>query len=111
MPQSFEKYLLNLNKKILIISDANFNFNSQLILRNEIISNKSVFYINNDIQYGSKYISKRMLDIFSILLFSVILIPVALITYLYILIIDLLTLESCRHQALIVRSEIFYYWG
>ena len=35
----------------------------QLIYRNEMISNKSVFYINNDIQYGSKYISKRLLDI------------------------------------------------
>ena len=88
IPQTFEKYLLNLNKKILIISDTNFNFNSQLILRNEIISNKSVFYINNDIQYGSKYISKRILDIFSIFLFSIILIPLALITYLYILIIS-----------------------
>ena len=59
-----------------------------MILRNEIISNKSVFYINNDIQYGSKYILKRILDIFSILIFSMILLPVGLITYLYILFIS-----------------------
>jgi len=59
-----------------------------MILRNEIISNKSVFYINNDIQYGSKYILKRILDIFSILIFSIILLPVGLITYLYILFIS-----------------------
>ena len=88
IPLEFEKYLLNLNKKILIISNLDFKFNSQMILRNEIISNKSVFYINNDIQYGSKYILKRILDIFFILIFSVILLPVAIITYSYILIIS-----------------------
>jgi len=88
IPLEFEKYLLNLNKKILIISNSDFKFNSQMILRNEIISNKSVFYINNDIQYGSKYILKRILDIFFILIFSVILLPVAIITYSYILIIS-----------------------
>ena len=88
IPLEFEKYLLNLNKKVLIISNSDFKFNSQMILRNEIISNKSVFYINNDIQYGSKYILKRILDIFSILIFSLILLPVGLITYLYILFIS-----------------------
>ena len=63
-------------------------FNSQLIMRNEIISNKSVFYINNDIQYGSRYISKRILDIFFILVLSIILLPIALLTYVYILLIS-----------------------
>ena len=88
IPLEFEKYLLNLNKKILIISNPDFMFNSQLIMRNEIISNKSVFYINNDIQYGSRYISKRILDIFFILVLSIILLPIALLTYVYILLIS-----------------------
>ena len=84
----FEKYLLNLNKKLLIITDSNFQFNSNLILRSEIIANKSVFYINNDIQYGSKYISKRFLDLMLIVIFSPVLILISFLTYLYILIID-----------------------
>ena len=84
----FEKYLLNLNKKILVISNLSFQFNSPMILRNEIISKKSVFYINNDIQYGSKYISKRILDIFSIILLSIVFLPIAILTYFYILIIS-----------------------
>ena len=84
----FEKYLLNLNKKLLIITDSNFQFNSNLILRSEIIANKSVFYINNDIQYGSKYISKRFLDLILIVIFSPVLILISFLTYLYILIID-----------------------
>ena len=88
IPINFERYLLNLNKKILIITDTEFQFNTQLIYRNEMISNKSVFYINNDIQYGSKYISKRLLDIIFIILFGVVFIPVALLTSLYILILD-----------------------
>ena len=86
--KEFEKYLLNLNKKILIITESDFKFNSQLILRNEVISNKSVFYINNDIQYGSKYISKRILDISLIILFSFIFIPICIFTIVYILLLD-----------------------
>ena len=88
LSKDFEKYLLNLNKKILIVAELDFKFNSQLIHRNEVLSNKSVFYINNDIQYGSKYISKRILDISFIILFSFIFIPVALLTVLYIFLLD-----------------------
>ena len=47
-----------------------------------------MFYINNDIQYGSKYISKRILDIFSIILLSIVFLPIAILTYFYILIIS-----------------------
>ena len=72
----------------LIVAELDFKFNSQLIHRNEVLSNKSVFYINNDIQYGSKYISKRILDISFIILFSFIFIPVALLTVLYIFLLD-----------------------
>ena len=86
--KDFEKYILNINKKILIITEADFKFNSKLILRNEVLSNKSVFYINNDIQYGSKYISKRILDISLIILFSFIFIPITIITLVYIFLLD-----------------------
>jgi hypothetical protein len=44
IPLDFEKYLLNLNKKLLVIADSNFQFNTNLILRSEVIANKSVFY-------------------------------------------------------------------
>ena len=88
IPKSFEKYLLNLNKKILLVTDNNFKFNSQMIFRNEVISNKSVFYINNDIQYGSRYISKRILDISVIIFFSILFIPVSIITMLYLFFLD-----------------------
>ena len=88
IPKSFEKFVLNLNKKVLLITDNNFKFNSQMIFRNEVISNKSVFYINNDIQYGSRYISKRFLDIFVIMFFSLLFIPVSIITMLYLFFLD-----------------------
>ncbi len=86
--KEFEKFMLNVNKKILIISDLNFKFRSQIIVRNEIISNKSIFYINNDIQYGSRYISKRILDILLIFIFSILLIPLFLISIIFISILD-----------------------
>ena len=79
---------MNVNKKILIISDLNFKFRSQIIVRNEIISNKSIFYINNDIQYGSRYISKRILDIFLIILFSIIFAPILIFSVITIVILD-----------------------
>ena len=60
---AFEDYLLNLNKKILIIADNNFKLNNFIIKREEEISNKKVIYINTDIQYGSRFILKRILDI------------------------------------------------
>ena len=61
---TLEKYLINLNKKILLISDENMRFDSNFIYRSEILEQKYLTYFNNDIQYGSKYILKRMMDIF-----------------------------------------------
>ena len=58
-----EDYLVNLNKKILIISKNKINFNNYFINRSEEISGYLLTYFNNDIQYGSKYILKRALDI------------------------------------------------
>ena len=88
LEKDFEKFLLNVNKKVLIVADLDFKFKSQIIVRNEIISNRSVFYLNNDIQYGSKYISKRILDISLIVLFSIFFLPIALLSFILIYVLD-----------------------
>ena len=88
LPDNFMKYLTNLNKKILIIADADFTFKTNIIYRSERISNKEVIYLNNDIQYGSSYIGKRFLDIFCLIFFSVIYLPIALLATIYIFFLD-----------------------
>lgn len=84
----FEKYILNINKKILLISDKNLELNSKFIFRHTFISNKNLLYINNDIQYGSKYILKRVTDILLTLLITPVLLPVIILSSLYIFILD-----------------------
>ena len=86
--KNFESYLLNLNKKILLISENAFNFNSIFLHRSEKIANNHLAYINNDIQYGSKFILKRILDLTVTFIFLPILLVVSLITNLFILITD-----------------------
>ena len=54
-----EEYLINLNKKILLISKEDIIFNSYFISRNEELGGYQLTYFNNDIQYGSKYIEKK----------------------------------------------------
>jgi lipopolysaccharide/colanic/teichoic acid biosynthesis glycosyltransferase len=88
IPDNFIKYLINLNKKILIIADSDFKFQTNLIYRFKRISNKNLFYLNNDIQYGSSYIAKRLLDLSCLVLFSVIYIPIGLVASFYILLRD-----------------------
>ena len=75
---SLEKYLVNLNKKILLISDENMRFNNNFIYRSEVLEQKYLTYFNNDIQYGSKYILKRMMDIFFSFAILIITFPVIL---------------------------------
>ena len=58
-----ENYLINLNKKVLIISTCRVDFKNYFINRSENVDNFYLTYFNNDIQYGSKYILKRVLDI------------------------------------------------
>ena len=82
--KSFENYLLNLNKKILLISENEFNFSSIFLFRAQKIANNNIAYINNDIQYGSKYILKRVLDIVISLMALVLLFLLILLIYLYI---------------------------
>lgn len=88
IPKEFESYLLNLNKKILIIADKSFKFNNFLIKREEEINDKKVIYINTDIQYGSRFIIKRILDIIISILLMLILLPILLATAVYIYFLD-----------------------
>ena len=80
----FETYLLNLNKKILIISNDNFKFSSVVISRITRVANNNIIYINNDIQYGSRYILKRVLDIFLTLILSPILLSIFILSNLFV---------------------------
>ena len=61
--EEFEKYLINLNKKVLIISYKKIQFNNNFLYREELIDKFRLVYFNNDIQYGSKFILKRVMDI------------------------------------------------
>ena len=86
LDRSLEDYLINLNKKVLIISDNKLEFRKNFIYRTVNIDSKFVYYFNNDIQYGAKFILKRVMDIsisivLLILLFPVMLFISLLITY------------------------------
>ena len=72
--EELERYLINLNKKILLISNKKIKFKSNFLYREEIIENKNFVYFNNDIQYGAKFILKRILD----LIVSLIIVPLIL---------------------------------
>ena len=86
--EDIEKYLLNLNKKILIISNNRFRFTNKIIYRHKNLGNKNLYYLNNDIQYGSKYILKRIFDIFFSLILFLLSLPLFLTTGIFILISD-----------------------
>ncbi|MDA8963957.1 sugar transferase [Acidimicrobiia bacterium] len=83
-----EKYLIETNKKVLIISKKQPVFTNNFLFRQETIDKSFFTYFNNDIQYGSKYILKRILDItlscFGLVVFS----PIMILLGLYILLID-----------------------
>lgn len=83
-----ENYLINLNKKVLLFSRNQVTFNSVFIHRSEKIDNKYVYYFNNDIQYGSKYILKRVTDIFISIFLLILFLPILLGISLFILKID-----------------------
>ena len=76
---SFENYLIHLNKKVLIISDKKLVFGKNFIYRVVNIDSKYLYYFNNDIQYGAKFILKRLLDIFISTILLIILFPLFLI--------------------------------
>ena len=86
--KEIEDYLINLNKKVLIISNNKIKFKTNFIYREEYFENYYFAYFNNDIQYGSKYILKRLFDIIVSLLIFIILFPVIVLIILYLLIVD-----------------------
>ena len=82
--EDLEEYLINLNKKVLIISSEDLKFQNYFLKRSEIVSNYYLTYFNNDIQYGSKYILKRSLDILFSIFGLIVLSPLILFVYFYI---------------------------
>lgn len=64
LPEKLENYLINLNKKVLLISKEKVNFKKYFISRTTEIQGSFLTYFNNDIQYGAKFILKRIIDIF-----------------------------------------------
>ena len=76
LPKELEKYLIGLNKKVLIISSNDLKFNTNFIYRKTIVESKNLYYFNNDIQYGSKYILKRVFDISIAFTLLLLLIPI-----------------------------------
>ena len=85
---TLEKYLINTNKKILLISEKKPVFKISFIYRQESIDGMFFTYFNNDIQYGSKYILKRIMDIFLSIFGLVVFSPVMLLLSIYIALID-----------------------
>lgn len=81
-----EKYLLNLNKKVLLISSKNLDFKNNFYFRLNQTNKKYLYYINNDIQYGSRYILKRVIDITLSIMFLFIASPIILLIIVLILI-------------------------
>ena len=82
---AFEKNLLDLNKKVLLISSKNLSFNLKFYFRTTNLNNKYLYYINNDVQYGSKYILKRVIDLSISVLCLLVFSPILIFTYLFIL--------------------------
>tara|TARA_Y100000996_G_scaffold414293_1_gene404766 strand:- start:995 stop:2002 length:1008 start_codon:yes stop_codon:yes gene_type:complete len=86
--KELESYLINLNKKVLIISKNEINFTNYFLNRTEVVSDYFLTYFNNDIQYGSKYILKRLLDIFLSIIGIFILSPVFFLIFIYLFYLD-----------------------
>ncbi len=76
LPESIEEYLIDLNKKVLIISRQEIIFKNIFLKRSIFLENYFLTYFNNDIQYGSKYILKRALDVFVALIMILLLFPI-----------------------------------
>jgi len=83
-----EKYLIETNKKVLIISKKQPEFTNTFLFRQETIDKSFFTYFNNDIQYGSKYILKRILDITLSFIGLIVFSPIMILLGLYILLVD-----------------------
>jgi len=83
-----EEYLINLNKKILLITNSEINFHSLFISQTVKLGGSDLIYFNNDIQYGSKYIIKRFIDILMSFVILILLSPVILAISIFIFLKD-----------------------
>ena len=88
LPIELEEYLINLNKKVLLLSSSELVFHTNFIYRFTKINSKYIYYFNNDVQYGSKYILKRILDITISLIVLLLIFPILLLTFAYIRLVD-----------------------
>ena len=88
LTKKLETYLININKKVLLISISKMDFTSKFLYREEVIDETYFVYLNNDIQYGAKFILKRFLDIFVSVFALMLLLPFILLISIYILIKD-----------------------
>ena len=88
IPEELENYLIDINKKILLISNNKLDFKNIFIHRTKKIQDKNLTYFNNDIQYGSRYLLKRILDIFVSLSLIIFLSPIIIFISIYILLLD-----------------------
>ena len=88
LPIDLEEYLINLNKKVLLIASSELFFHTNFIYRFTKIESRYLYYFNNDVQYGSKYILKRVLDISVSLTLLLLLSPLLFLITLYIKIND-----------------------
>jgi lipopolysaccharide/colanic/teichoic acid biosynthesis glycosyltransferase len=84
LPKEIEDYLLNLNKKILLISDKKVVFNNLLIKKEVYLNSSYLTYLNNDIQYGSRYILKRIMDLVISFVIALLFLPVIVLIALFI---------------------------
>ena len=81
-------FLVKLNKKVLLVSKNEIIFETYFIFRTEKIADHNLIYFNNDIQYGSKYIIKRVIDILLSLTLIIISFPIFILLAIYITFID-----------------------
>ena len=88
LKKKLEKYLIEVNKKVLLISNSKPKFNANFIYREEVLDETFFTYFNNDIQYGAKYIIKRFLDIALSIIGIIIFLPIMLIIGIYIVVLD-----------------------
>jgi len=99
LKKELESYLINLNKKVLIISDSKLTFGTNFIYRLVKVDSKFLYYFNNDIQYGAKFILKRILDIFISFIVLIFIFP-------FLLIISILIFTKGSSPVLIKQSRI-----
>ena len=83
-----ESYLIETNKKILIISKNQPAFKNNFLFRQEVIEKSYFTYFNNDVQYGSKFILKRLIDILLSIVGIIVFSPIIISLSIYILFLD-----------------------